>query len=167
MTTTWSLEMHHPDTRALSLITTDKFNNLSEVEEKIKQNREMRFVVQPPERTSLEELSMLDKLRSTGIRVAVNPSHSIFSATEIRVPTIPKSVQQTSVGRWYKRTGDPVTLSEPLVEIENDGVALGICAPATGVLSDINRTDGQTVSTGILLGTITTYGSETASQPEY
>ena len=39
-------------------------------------------------------------------------------ATEIRVPKIGASVTKASIGRWFKRVGDPVRLNEPLVEIE-------------------------------------------------
>jgi 2-oxoglutarate dehydrogenase E2 component (dihydrolipoamide succinyltransferase) len=82
-------------------------------------------------------------------------------ATEIRVPTIGVSATKASIGRWFKRVGEPVTLNEPLVEIETDGTTVEVPASATGVLSDILLTDGATVKSGSLLGTITEYGSDT------
>ena len=42
-------------------------------------------------------------------------------ATEIRAPEIGATVTKASIGRWFKRVGDPVSLDEPLVEIETDG----------------------------------------------
>jgi len=78
-------------------------------------------------------------------------------ATEIRVPQIKASVTKASIGRWFKRVGDPVSLNEPLVEIETDGATIEVPASATGVLSDIILTDGATVRAGALLGTITEY----------
>ena len=82
-------------------------------------------------------------------------------ATEIRVPKIGASVTKASIGRWFKRVGDPVSLNEPLVEIETDGMTIEVPAAATGVLSDILLTDGETVKTGTLLGTITEYDGVT------
>jgi 2-oxoglutarate dehydrogenase E2 component (dihydrolipoamide succinyltransferase) len=79
-------------------------------------------------------------------------------ATEIRVPSIGASATRASVGRWFKRVGDPVSLNEPLVEIEADGATIEVPASVTGVLSDILLKDGETVKTGMLLGTITTFG---------
>jgi 2-oxoglutarate dehydrogenase E2 component (dihydrolipoamide succinyltransferase) len=76
--------------------------------------------------------------------------------TEIRVPPIPNGVR-LSIGRWFKRAGDAVTLDEPLVEINTDNVTHEIRAPATGVLSEILFRDGAFVETGSLLGTITQF----------
>jgi biotin carboxyl carrier protein len=81
--------------------------------------------------------------------------------TKIRVPKIGTSVIKASIGRWFKRVGDPVSLNEPLVEIETDGTTIEVPASATGVLSAILLTDGKTVKAGELLGTIKEYGSST------
>jgi 2-oxoglutarate dehydrogenase E2 component (dihydrolipoamide succinyltransferase) len=80
-------------------------------------------------------------------------------ATEIRVPKIAASATKASIGRWFKRVGDSVSLDEPLIEIETDGTTAEVTAPVTGVLSEILLTDGKTVTAGTLLGTITEYGS--------
>jgi hypothetical protein len=36
-----------------------------------------------------------------------------------------------SVGRWFKRVGDPVTVQEPLVEIDTDNVTHDVLTPVT------------------------------------
>jgi 2-oxoglutarate dehydrogenase E2 component (dihydrolipoamide succinyltransferase) len=59
------------------------------------------------------------------------------------------------------RVGDPVSVDEPLVEIETAGTTVEVTAPATGVLSDILLRDGEDVKADMLLGTITEYGSGT------
>ena len=82
-------------------------------------------------------------------------------ATEIRVPKIGAPVTKASIGRWFKRVGDPVSLNEPLVEIETDGTTIEVPASATGVLSEIFLRDGESVKAGTLLGTITEYRSDT------
>jgi 2-oxoglutarate dehydrogenase E2 component (dihydrolipoamide succinyltransferase) len=75
--------------------------------------------------------------------------------TEIRVPRIGVSTVKASIGRWFKRVGDPVSANEPLVEVEIDGTTVEVSASATGVLSEILLRDGANVEAGTLLGTIT------------
>src|SRR5215207_2554777 len=51
-------------------------------------------------------------------------------ATEIRVPTLGESVTEATIGRWFKKPGEPVKADEPLVELETDKVTLEGNAPA-------------------------------------
>src|ERR1700716_3056262 len=74
--------------------------------------------------------------------------------TEIRVPTLGESVSEATIGRWFKKPGDPVAVDEPLVELETDKVTIEVPAPAPGVLGDIAAKDGETVAVGALLGQI-------------
>jgi pyruvate/2-oxoglutarate dehydrogenase complex dihydrolipoamide acyltransferase (E2) component len=74
--------------------------------------------------------------------------------TEIKVPTTPGAGTKLFVGRWFKRLGDPVTVHEPLVEIDTDNVTHEIRTPVTGVLSKILVMDGGTVEPGTVLGMI-------------
>jgi 2-oxoglutarate dehydrogenase E2 component (dihydrolipoamide succinyltransferase) len=87
-------------------------------------------------------------------------------ATEIRVPALGESVTEATVGRWFKKAGEPVTADEPIVELETDKVTLEVNAPASGVLSDIVAKDGETVSAGALLGQIGDAASAAPSQAE-
>lgn len=73
---------------------------------------------------------------------------------EIRVPTLGESVSEATIGRWFKKAGDPVAMDEPIVELETDKVTLEVNAPAAGVLSEITVKDGETVTPGALLGAI-------------
>ena len=75
-------------------------------------------------------------------------------ATEIRVPTLGKSITEATVGKWFKQRGDAVKADEPLVELETDKVTLEINAPAPGVLSEVSAQTGETVSIGALLGAV-------------
>src|SRR5580704_15564587 len=74
--------------------------------------------------------------------------------TEIRVPTLGESVTEATIGKWFKKPGDPVAVDEPLVELETDKVTIEVPAPAAGVLSDIAAKDGDTVAVGAVLGQI-------------
>src|SRR5579862_7325607 len=74
--------------------------------------------------------------------------------TEIRVPTLGESVTEATIGRWFKKQGDPVAVDEPLVELETDKVTIEVPAPSAGTLSEIAAKDGETVAVGALLGQI-------------
>ena len=56
-------------------------------------------------------------------------------ATEIRVPAFGESVTEATVGRWFKKAGEPVKADEPIVELETDKVTL-----------EVNATDAQKIS---------------------
>ena len=72
---------------------------------------------------------------------------------KIEVPILGST--RLSVGRWFKRLGDPVTVHEPLVEIDTDTDGVHeIRAPITGVLSKIFVKDGGIVEPGAVLGMI-------------
>src|SRR5262249_56359506 len=77
-----------------------------------------------------------------------------WDMAEIRVPTLGESVTEATIGKWFKKPGDPVAVDEPLVELETDKVTIEVPAPAAGVLGDIAAKDGETVAAGALLGQI-------------
>ena len=83
---------------------------------------------------------------------------------EIRVPTLGESVTEATIGKWFKKPGDPVAVDEPLVELETDKVTIEVPAPAAGTLGDIAAKDGETVAVGALLGSITE-GAGAAMKP--
>jgi pyruvate/2-oxoglutarate dehydrogenase complex dihydrolipoamide acyltransferase (E2) component len=68
-------------------------------------------------------------------------------------PTI-AGVAKLSIGRWFKRVGDPVSIGEPLVEIYTYNLTHEIRAPATGILSKVLVEDGGSVEPGTVVGTI-------------
>jgi 2-oxoglutarate dehydrogenase E2 component (dihydrolipoamide succinyltransferase) len=75
-------------------------------------------------------------------------------ATEIRVPTLGESVSEATIGRWFKKPGDPVKADEPVLELETDKVTLEVPAPAAGTLAEVLAEEGANVSVGAVLGTI-------------
>src|SRR5918993_5471811 len=87
-------------------------------------------------------------------------------ATEIRVPTLGESVSEATIGRWFKKPGDPVKADEPVVELETDKVTLEVNAPAAGTLGDIVAKDGETVGPGAILGSIVEGGAGAATAPK-
>ncbi|MBV9529476.1 MAG: 2-oxoglutarate dehydrogenase complex dihydrolipoyllysine-residue succinyltransferase, partial [Bradyrhizobium sp.] len=85
--------------------------------------------------------------------------------TDIRVPTLGESVTEATIGRWFKKTGDPVAVDEPLVELETDKVTIEVPAPSAGTLSEITAKDGETVAVGALLGQINEAAGSVAAKP--
>jgi 2-oxoglutarate dehydrogenase E2 component (dihydrolipoamide succinyltransferase) len=83
-------------------------------------------------------------------------------ATDIRVPTLGESVTEATIGKWFKKAGDPVRVDEPLVELETDKVTLEVNAPTAGVLAEIAYKDGETVGVGAVLGQIAEGGAAAA-----
>ncbi|PVE25989.1 dihydrolipoamide succinyltransferase [Microvirga sp. KLBC 81] len=83
-------------------------------------------------------------------------------ATEIRVPTLGESVSEATIGRWFKKPGDPVKADEPVLELETDKVTLEVNAPASGTLGEIVAKDGETVSPGAVLGSVIEGGAAAA-----
>jgi pyruvate/2-oxoglutarate dehydrogenase complex dihydrolipoamide acyltransferase (E2) component len=73
--------------------------------------------------------------------------------TAIKVPTIASAAKLT-IGRWFKRVGDPVSIDEPLVEIDTYNLTHEIRAPVTDVLAKIFVKDGGAVEPGTVVGTI-------------
>src|SRR5947199_8641300 len=84
---------------------------------------------------------------------------------DIRVPTLGESVTEATIGKWFKKPGDPVAVDEPLVELETDKVTIEVPAPAAGVLGDIAAKDGETVAVGALLGQIREGAAAPATAP--
>src|SRR5271166_3675597 len=78
----------------------------------------------------------------------------MIMAIEIRVPTLGESITEATVGKWFKKAGEPVRADEPLVELETDKVTLEVNAPGAGVLSEIAAETGETVAIGALLGQV-------------
>ncbi len=85
--------------------------------------------------------------------------------TEIRVPTLGESVTEATIGRWFKKAGDPVAVDEPLVELETDKVTIEVPAPSAGTLGEITAKDGETVAVGALLGQINDGAAGAAVKP--
>lgn len=73
-------------------------------------------------------------------------------ATEIKVPELPESVSEATVGEWQKNKGEGVQRDENLLDLETDKVVLEVPAVADGVLSQIKVAPGDTVSAGDVLG---------------
>ena len=78
---------------------------------------------------------------------------------KILVPVLGESITEATVTKWLKKKGDNVVADEAVVELETDKVNLEVPAPASGVISEINSKDGDTVEVGTVLGMISEGGA--------
>ncbi len=86
---------------------------------------------------------------------------------EIRVPPLGESLVDAVVGQWLKSEGEAVARGETILELETDKVNLDVTADEDGVLSSIAHSEGDVVTVGEVLGTITAgaTGGNGASAP--
>jgi len=73
---------------------------------------------------------------------------------KILVPALGESITEATVSKWLKNKGETVNADEAIVELETDKVNLEVPAPISGIISEINSKDGDTVEVGAVLGTI-------------
>jgi 2-oxoglutarate dehydrogenase E2 component (dihydrolipoamide succinyltransferase) len=92
---------------------------------------------------------------------------------EVKVPQLPESVADATLIAWHRKAGEAVRRDENLVDLETDKVVLEVPAPADGILIDIRKADGATVTSGEVLavlqpGTVTSDRTEpkAAAAPE-
>jgi 2-oxoglutarate dehydrogenase E2 component (dihydrolipoamide succinyltransferase) len=74
--------------------------------------------------------------------------------SNIVVPEVGESIVDARVARWLRKEGDAVSVGDPLVELETDKVDLEVAATQAGVLTRIDRKDGEDVKVGEVLGVI-------------
>ena len=73
-------------------------------------------------------------------------------ASNIVVPEVGESIVDARVAKWLRKEGDAVAAGEPLVELETDKIDVEVSAPHAGVLSRIDRQNGEDVKVGEVLG---------------
>jgi 2-oxoglutarate dehydrogenase E2 component (dihydrolipoamide succinyltransferase) len=75
---------------------------------------------------------------------------------EVKVPQLPESVAEATLVNWHKKPGDAVKRDENLIDVETDKVVLELPAPSDGVLTEITRPDGSTVTSNDVIAVIDT-----------
>ena len=73
---------------------------------------------------------------------------------KILVPELGESITEATLAKWLKNKGDTINADEPVVELETEKVNLEVPSPITGVVSEVNFKNGDTVEVGAVLGTI-------------
>jgi 2-oxoglutarate dehydrogenase E2 component (dihydrolipoamide succinyltransferase) len=75
---------------------------------------------------------------------------------EVLVPNLPESVSDATLLDWHYQAGDQVAKDASLIDLETDKVVLEVPVPETGVLMEVRRNKGDTVSSGDVLAIIDT-----------
>src|SRR6476620_5054341 len=78
---------------------------------------------------------------------------------EVKVPQLPESVAEATLVSWHERPGQAVKRDENLIDVETDKVVLELPAPSDGVLVEIKRPDGSTVTSNDIIAVIDTEAS--------
>ena len=75
---------------------------------------------------------------------------------EVKVPQLPESVSEATLVSWHKKPGDAVARDENLIDVETDKVVLELPAPGDGVLVELVKPDGATVTSNEVIAVIDT-----------
>ena len=82
---------------------------------------------------------------------------------DVKVPQLSESVAEATLVAWHRNAGEGVSRDENLIDIETDKVVLELPAPATGVLTEIIKQNGDTVVAGELIARIDTEATATVT----
>ncbi|MBE0613217.1 MAG: 2-oxoglutarate dehydrogenase complex dihydrolipoyllysine-residue succinyltransferase [Burkholderiales bacterium] len=82
---------------------------------------------------------------------------------EVKVPQLSESVAEATLLSWHKKVGDAVARDENLIDVETDKVVLELPAPAAGVITQIVKGDGGTVTSGEIIAVIDTAADSAAA----
>jgi 2-oxoglutarate dehydrogenase E2 component (dihydrolipoamide succinyltransferase) len=83
----------------------------------------------------------------------------------IVVPEVGESIVDARIAKWLHKEGDVVAAGDPLLELETDKIDLEVGAPQAGVLSRIDRKDGEDVKVGEVLGVIEESTASASTKP--
>lgn len=82
---------------------------------------------------------------------------------EVKVPQLSESVAEATLLSWHKKVGEQVDRDENMIDIETDKVVLELPAPSAGVIVQLIKTDGATVTSGEVIAIIDTEASAQTS----
>ena len=81
-------------------------------------------------------------------------------AFNIELPHVGESVTEAVIGKWLKSPGDQIEKYDPLVEVVTDKVNMDVPSPASGTLTNIIATEGETVAMGAVIAEMETTDGE-------
>lgn len=82
---------------------------------------------------------------------------------DVLVPQLSESIAEATLLTWKKQPGAAVEADEILIEIETDKVVLEVPAPKAGVLAEIVKGDGSTVTSDEVIARIDTAAKAAAA----
>ena len=75
---------------------------------------------------------------------------------DVKVPQLSESVAEATLVSWHKQVGEALSRDENLIDIETDKVVLELPAPADGVLLEVLKPNGATVTAGEVIARLDT-----------
>jgi 2-oxoglutarate dehydrogenase E2 component (dihydrolipoamide succinyltransferase) len=88
-----------------------------------------------------------------------------MALVDVNVPQLSESVAEATLLQWKKKPGDAVAMDEILIEVETDKVVLEVPAPVAGVLKEVIKPDGSTVTAGELIARIDSEAKAAVAAP--
>ena len=88
-----------------------------------------------------------------------------MALVDVNVPQLSESVAEATLLQWKKKPGDAVASDEILIEVETDKVVLEVPAPVAGVLKEVIKPDGSTVTAGELIARIDSEAKAAVAAP--
>ena len=73
---------------------------------------------------------------------------------EIIVPELAESTVEATVASWLKKDGEVVSKGDVIIELDTDKVSLEIVSPSNGIIHEVNKSEGEVVRVGDILGII-------------
>ncbi|KAL7301543.1 hypothetical protein TKK_0005975 [Trichogramma kaykai] len=92
-------------------------------------------------------------------------SSSLWEVKDVVVPPFADSISEGDV-RWEKKVGEQIKEDEVICEIETDKTSVPVPSPAAGVIKEIFKQDGDTVTAGTKLCTVEVGATGTVSAPK-
>jgi pyruvate dehydrogenase E2 component (dihydrolipoamide acetyltransferase) len=87
------------------------------------------------------------------------------SREQFRLPDLGEGLPDAEIVRWLVEVGDPVTVNQPIVEVETAKALVEVPSPFAGTLAARHADEGETVAVGRPLVSIDTVGDTAAPDP--
>jgi 2-oxoglutarate dehydrogenase E2 component (dihydrolipoamide succinyltransferase) len=68
--------------------------------------------------------------------------------SDVKVPEMGESIVEGTIAKWHVKEGDSVNQGDVLAELETDKVNIEISAEESGIVEQLTRQEGETVSVG-------------------
>ena len=87
-------------------------------------------------------------------------------ASDFALPDLGEGIDEADILKIYVHEGDVVTIDQPVMEIETDKATLDVPSGVAGAISTLHVAEGQTITPGTVLFTVTAeVGAPAADTP--
>ena len=86
-------------------------------------------------------------------------------ATEILMPALSAGMEEATIARWVKQTGDAVAIGDVIAEVETDKATLEMEAEAAGTIGRLLVADGGVAKVGAPIALLLAEGESAAAAP--